>query len=175
MGALRLLENARIENVDRLEDSLVGRFVRNKEPWESSGLPLMIGDDSEVLSDAVFAFHANSIHRSRYRVEPRVFPDERGFFLETTSKSDLCGAWHYRCFRPGQFSARRKALCAGLHYQKVPKEQGKLVRETGGEIFDVVVDIRKGSPAMAIGWQSHSLNKPEDALRAARFRTAFAS
>src|SRR5438093_13028103 len=78
-------------------------------------------------------------------VEPRVFPDERGFFMETYKKSDFAVHGIIDVFVQGNFSRSSKGILRGLHYQKVPKEQGKLVRAMGGEIFDVVVGIRKGS------------------------------
>src|SRR5439155_828929 len=80
-------------------------------------------------------------------VEPRIFPDERGFFVETYKKSDFAAHGIADVFVQGNFSRSSKGTLRGLHYQKVPKEQGKLVRAMGGEIFDVVVDIRKGSPS----------------------------
>ena len=80
-------------------------------------------------------------------VEPRVFPDERGFFMETYKKSDFAAHGITDVFVQGNQSRSSKGTLRGLHYQKDPKGQGKLVRAMGGEIFDVVVDIRKGSPS----------------------------
>ncbi len=79
-------------------------------------------------------------------IEPRVFQDERGFFMET---------WNQRKFenlvtgKPAYFvqdnqSRSKKGTLRGLHYQS-ENTQGKLVRVTLGEVFDVAVDIRKGS------------------------------
>ena len=80
-------------------------------------------------------------------IEPIVFGDERGFFMET---------WNQNKFeelvtgKPTQFvqdnhSKSKKGILRGLHYQ-TENTQGKLVRVISGEVFDVAVDIRKGSP-----------------------------
>lgn len=80
-------------------------------------------------------------------IEPSVFGDERGFFMET---------WNQKQFeelvtgKPTQFvqdnhSKSKKGILRGLHYQ-TENTQGKLVRVVSGEVFDVAVDIRKGSP-----------------------------
>jgi dTDP-4-dehydrorhamnose 3,5-epimerase len=81
-------------------------------------------------------------------VEPTVFPDERGFFLET---------FHERKYREGGIAASfvqdnqsrsLQGTLRGLHSQRL-KPQGKLVRAIEGEIFDVAVDVRRGSPTFA--------------------------
>lgn len=79
-------------------------------------------------------------------IEPKVFGDERGFFLETFQ------AERYRAlagielsFVQDNHSRSTKGVLRGLHFQKT-KPQGKLVRVVRGEVFDVAVDIRKGSP-----------------------------
>ena len=79
-------------------------------------------------------------------VEPRVFPDERGFFIETYKRSEFAAHGITDVFVQGNWSRSSKGTLRGLHYQKEPKGQGKLVGAMAGEIFDVVVDIRKGSP-----------------------------
>lgn len=78
-------------------------------------------------------------------IEPRVFGDERGYFLETFSKE------RYRKeagimldFVQDNQSWSRRSVLRGLHFQK-EKPQGKLVQVTSGEVYDVAVDIRKGS------------------------------
>jgi dTDP-4-dehydrorhamnose 3,5-epimerase len=79
-------------------------------------------------------------------IEPRVFPDERGFFMETYKYSEFAlNGITERFVQDNQSHSSRHTL-RGLHYQKAPRAQGKLVRVVIGEIFDVVVDIRKGSP-----------------------------
>ena len=79
-------------------------------------------------------------------IEPRVFPDGRGFFLETYKYSDFKQAGIPEYFTQDNYSRSEKGVLRGLHYQKHPHGQGKLVRCVKGSIFDVAVDIRKGSP-----------------------------
>lgn len=79
-------------------------------------------------------------------VTPAVFPDERGFFLETYKRSAFAVAGISEEFVQDNHSRSTRGVLRGLHYQKQPKAQGKLVRVVDGEIFDVAVDIRKGSP-----------------------------
>lgn len=78
-------------------------------------------------------------------VEPRVFPDDRGFFLETYKKSDFIKNGIDVDFIQDNHSKSVKGVLRGLHYQMHPHAQGKLVRCIQGEIFDVAVDIRKSS------------------------------
>jgi len=78
-------------------------------------------------------------------IEPKVFGDERGFFLETFNASryvDLAGI--SLPFVQDNHSRSSKGVLRGLHFQK-KKPQGKLVRVVRGEVFDVAVDIRSGS------------------------------
>ena len=78
--------------------------------------------------------------------EPRVFADGRGSFMETYKFSDFANAGlPYRFVQENQSVSERGAL-RGLHFQRAPKAQGKLVRVLAGEIFDVAVDTRRGSP-----------------------------
>jgi dTDP-4-dehydrorhamnose 3,5-epimerase len=79
-------------------------------------------------------------------VEPGVFPDERGFFMEAYKRSELAAHGITDTFIQINQSRSSRDTLRGLHYQKEPKSQGKLVRTLDGEVFDVVVDIRKGSP-----------------------------
>jgi dTDP-4-dehydrorhamnose 3,5-epimerase len=79
-------------------------------------------------------------------VEPKAFPDERGFFMEIYKQSDFAAHGITDAFIQGNFSRSSRDTLRGLHYQKEPKAQGKLVYTMAGEVFDVVVDIRKGSP-----------------------------
>ncbi|MGA8696377.1 MAG: dTDP-4-dehydrorhamnose 3,5-epimerase [Xanthobacteraceae bacterium] len=91
-------------------------------------------------------------------LEPPVFPDERGFFLE---------AWNARAFRSQvkldvQFvqdnhSRSTRGVLRGLHYQ-IKQLQGKLVRVVRGRVFDVVVDLRKSSPTFG-RWLGYELNE----------------
>jgi dTDP-4-dehydrorhamnose 3,5-epimerase len=79
-------------------------------------------------------------------IEPRVFADDRGFFMET---------WSARAFEAGGLDVRfvqeahsrsARGVLRGLHFQQDPHAMGKLVRCTAGRVFDVAVDIRHGSP-----------------------------
>ena len=76
---------------------------------------------------------------------PKVFGDERGFFLETFRQSEFekhCGQYS---FVQDNHSKSSQGILRGLHYQ-LEKPQGKLVRVTRGEVFDVAVDMRSNSP-----------------------------
>jgi dTDP-4-dehydrorhamnose 3,5-epimerase len=78
-------------------------------------------------------------------VQPRVFPDARGFFLETYKYSDFAANGISETFVQDNHSRSAKGVLRGLHYQNPPAAQGKLVRAARGAIFDVAVDIRPGS------------------------------
>jgi dTDP-4-dehydrorhamnose 3,5-epimerase len=76
---------------------------------------------------------------------PKVFGDERGFFMETFRQNEFeqhCGNYQ---FVQDNHSKSKQGILRGLHYQ-LEKPQGKLVRVTRGEVFDVVVDLRQSSP-----------------------------
>jgi dTDP-4-dehydrorhamnose 3,5-epimerase len=79
-------------------------------------------------------------------IEPKVFEDGRGFFMETYKMPDFVAAGINVDFVQENHSRSSKGVLRGLHYQNPPFAQGKLVRAVRGEIFDVAVDIRKGSP-----------------------------
>ena len=79
-------------------------------------------------------------------VEPRVFADDRGYFMETYKRSEFAEQGIAEVFLQGNHSMSTKGTLRGLHYQNHPKAQGKLVRALSGEIYDVVVDIRQGAP-----------------------------
>lgn len=79
-------------------------------------------------------------------LEPEVFGDERGFFFESFNGRDFQNATGLkRTFVQDNHSHSRKSALRGLHYQ-IKQPQGKLVRVTAGEVFDVTVDIRRDSP-----------------------------
>lgn len=79
--------------------------------------------------------------------EPKVFGDERGFFLESFNQKLFEEATGLkRDFVQDNHSKSSKGVLRGLHYQLPPMAQGKLVRVVQGEVFDVAVDIRKSSP-----------------------------
>lgn len=80
-------------------------------------------------------------------LEPRVFGDERGFFLESFNQRAFNTAvGHETNFVQDNHSRSSKGVLRGLHYQLAPHAQGKLVRVAQGSVFDVAVDIRQGSP-----------------------------
>lgn len=79
-------------------------------------------------------------------IEPRAFEDERGFFMETYQHSAFASFGITERFVQDNHSKSMKGVLRGLHYQKSPKAQGKLVRVVEGEVFDVAVDIRKAAP-----------------------------
>jgi dTDP-4-dehydrorhamnose 3,5-epimerase len=79
-------------------------------------------------------------------ISARAFDDERGFFLETFKQSDFNDAGIEANFVQDNASRSHKGVFRGLHYQNPPAAQGKLVRAGRGEILDVAVDIRRGSP-----------------------------
>ncbi|MDW5286450.1 dTDP-4-dehydrorhamnose 3,5-epimerase [Alteromonas macleodii] len=78
-------------------------------------------------------------------IEPQVFGDERGFFLETFRTDWFKNNCANVDFVQDNHSKSRQGILRGLHYQTV-KPQGKLVRVVSGEVFDVTVDMRKDSP-----------------------------
>jgi len=80
-------------------------------------------------------------------LEPRVFGDERGFFLESYNRRAFNDAVGYDVdFVQDNHSRSARGVLRGLHYQMPPNAQGKLVRVTHGCVFDVAVDVRRGSP-----------------------------
>ncbi len=87
-------------------------------------------------------------------VEPAVFGDDRGWFMESFNQEKFhaeltrLGLPHPRPFVQDNHSCSKAGVLRGLHYQTPPRSQGKLVRVTKGAVYDVAVDIRKGSPTL---------------------------
>lgn len=79
-------------------------------------------------------------------LEPSVFGDERGHFFESFRQDTLSDAGVTLDFVQDNQSLSHKGILRGLHYQKEPYAQGKLVRVVQGSVLDVALDIRKGSP-----------------------------
>lgn len=79
-------------------------------------------------------------------IEPKVFPDSRGVFFESYHKELFAARGITDDFVQDNLSASAKGVLRGLHYQAEPKAQAKLIRVLRGSVFDVAVDIRKGSP-----------------------------
>ena len=90
-----------------------------------------------------FKFNTTDIE-GVFVVEPKVYGDERGYFMETYSEAEFREAGlDYRFVQDNQ-SSSRKGVLRGLHFQKT-HPQAKLVRVLSGEVFDVAVDLREGS------------------------------
>ena len=97
-----------------------------------------------------------------YLIDPDVFGDARGWFMESWSKRKFEEGGLYVDFLQDNHSySAEKGTLRGLHYQLNPMAQAKLLRATRGTIFDVAVDIRKGSPNYAkwVGYELSAENK----------------
>jgi dTDP-4-dehydrorhamnose 3,5-epimerase len=97
-------------------------------------------------------------------VEPKVFGDDRGFFFESFSERSFSASVGLRVkFVQDNHSRSRRRVLRGLHYQTPPHAQGKLVRVVAGAVFDVAVDIRKGSPTFGrwVGEVLSEINKKQ--------------
>jgi dTDP-4-dehydrorhamnose 3,5-epimerase len=90
-------------------------------------------------------------------VEPQLFSDDRGFFYESFRESDFFSNGIDKKFVQDNFSHSVNGVIRGLHFQKAPKAQTKLVTVLKGKIFDVAVDIRKNSPTYG-KWVSEILS-----------------
>ena len=80
-------------------------------------------------------------------IEPEIYEDERGYFYESFNSRKLLSLLNLKdnAFVQDNQSKSKKGVLRGLHFQKIPAEQGKLVRVVNGSVLDVVVDIRKDS------------------------------
>lgn len=78
-------------------------------------------------------------------IEPKVFGDDRGFFMETWNQAAFAEAGLRMDFVQDNHSRSAKGVLRGLHFQN-PQPQGKLVRVANGAVFDVAVDLRRSSP-----------------------------
>ncbi|XGA80977.1 dTDP-4-dehydrorhamnose 3,5-epimerase [Halomonas sp. CH40] len=90
-------------------------------------------------------------------IEPKVFGDERGFFMETWNAKAFAEAGIHHTFVQDNHSRSVKNTLRGLHYQ-IKQPQGKLVRVTRGEVFDVAVDLRQGSSTFG-EWVGETLSE----------------
>jgi dTDP-4-dehydrorhamnose 3,5-epimerase len=79
-------------------------------------------------------------------VEASVFEDARGNFAEMYKRSEFQGAGIPDTFVQDNYSRSSRGVLRGLHYQKPPRAQGKLISVLAGAVFDVAVDLREGSP-----------------------------
>jgi dTDP-4-dehydrorhamnose 3,5-epimerase len=82
-------------------------------------------------------------------IEPKLFDDERGFFMETYKESEFFAAGITERFVQDNHSRSRRGVLRGLHFQREPHAQGKLVRVLRGAVWDVAVDLRPSSPTQA--------------------------
>ena len=78
-------------------------------------------------------------------IKPKIFEDERGFFMETYKKEDFERAGIKGEFVQDNYSKSKRGVLRGLHFQKEPYAQAKIVRCIRGEIYDVAVDLRRDS------------------------------
>lgn len=86
-------------------------------------------------------------------LEPKVFGDQRGFFFESYNENTAKSlGLSYSFVQDNQSLSVEAGVIRGLHYQLNPYAQTKLIRATSGAIYDVVVDIRKGSPSFGQWW-----------------------
>lgn len=114
-------------------------------------------DRQPIESSMPFTFHAMSID-GPVVVEPRVFSDTRGVFFETYKASEFAAAGIVEPLVQSNASVSRAGVLRGLHYQLPPHAQAKLVRCVSGAIFDVAVDIRRGSPTFG-RWVGRELSE----------------
>jgi dTDP-4-dehydrorhamnose 3,5-epimerase len=94
--------------------------------------------------------------RDLYIIEPNVFGDHRGYFMETYNRNDFVQAGLTMEFVQDNESKSKKGVLRGLHFQ-TKHTQGKLVRVTKGQVYDVAVDLRKGSPTFG-NWEGVMLS-----------------
>lgn len=79
-------------------------------------------------------------------IKPTIFPDDRGYFLESYNKEELHKLGIGDEFIQDNLSTNKKGVLRGLHFQKEPYAQAKLVSVVQGSVYDVAVDLRNGSP-----------------------------
>lgn len=96
-------------------------------------------------------------------VKPRIFPDERGFFMETYKKSDFESAGICADFVQDNHSYSAFGVLRGIHFQKASHAQGKLVHAVEGSVWDVAVDLRPSSPTFK-QWVGITLNSEEGTM-----------
>ncbi|HRU04654.1 MAG TPA: dTDP-4-dehydrorhamnose 3,5-epimerase [Candidatus Brocadiia bacterium] len=89
-------------------------------------------------------------------IRPQVFGDERGFFMETFHEAKMAAQGLRERFVQDNLSRSVKGALRGLHFQN-PRGQGKLVRVVAGAVFDVAVDVRRGSPTFG-RWVAQELS-----------------
>ncbi len=98
----------------------------------------------KVITRGNFNFIETKIN-DLYIIEPKVFGDDRGYFMESYNRRDFVEVGLDMVFVQDNESKSKKGVLRGMHFQ-IKFTQGKLVRVTQGEVYDVAVDLRKGSP-----------------------------
>ena len=98
---------------------------------------------NKIVTKGNFSFIETKI-KDLYIIEPRVFGDDRGYFMEIYNRNDFVAAGLDMIFVQDNESKSKKGVLRGLHFQ-TKHTQGKLVRVTQGEVYDVAVDLRKDS------------------------------
>jgi dTDP-4-dehydrorhamnose 3,5-epimerase len=93
-----------------------------------------------------FAFNSLPIE-GLLLITPRAFEDARGFFMETYKHSEFASRGILCTFAQDNHSLSKRGVLRGLHFQKAPFTQAKLVRVISGAVWDVAVDLRPGSPS----------------------------
>lgn len=97
-----------------------------------------------------------------FLLQPRVFGDERGFFLESWNRNTFAGIGLDIDFVQDNHSRSAQGILRGLHYQ-TQHTQGKLVRVLAGSVYDVIVDLRRDSPTFG-QWQGFELSAANNLL-----------
>jgi dTDP-4-dehydrorhamnose 3,5-epimerase len=95
-------------------------------------------------------------------LQPTVFGDQRGFFLESWNRETFRQAGFDMDFVQDNHSRSKRGILRGMHYQ-TRHTQGKLVRVTAGEVYDVVVDLRRDSPTLGL-WHGVYLSEQNQSL-----------
>ncbi len=95
-----------------------------------------------------------------FEIQPKVFGDKRGLFFESWSERDFTAAGLTMRFVQDNQSSSARGVLRGLHFQK-KHPQGKLVRVISGEVFDVAVDLREGSPSFG-KWHAVTLTSEKN-------------
>lgn len=96
-------------------------------------------------------------------IEPEAFSDSRGYFLESFKSSDFLLNNVPNCFVQDNLSFSKQNVIRGMHFQKKPKEQGKLVSVIKGSVLDIAVDLRKNSSTF-LKWIAVELNDKNHAM-----------
>jgi dTDP-4-dehydrorhamnose 3,5-epimerase len=103
-----------------------------------------------------------TILRGAYVIEPELIEDERGFFARTWSQEEFAArGLNPRIVQCNSSFNKQRGTLRGMHFQSAPHEEAKLVRCTAGAIYDVIIDLREGSPTRSkwIGFELSARNR----------------